>query len=152
MSSVMSKQIEQKEDEDLIGKTSSRLENELLLKEFDLMKALSLKGIKRMMETGTLTVENLEMLSLELSAFHGLTRVMKILLTTGGADVNRVNPETGDTALHWAVRSEQVEMISLLKQYGAKSKINKMSETPEKIALIIENESVLKCLAQVGTK
>ena len=80
----MSKQIEQKEDEDLIGKTSSRLENELLLKEFELMKALSLKGIKRMMETGTLTVENLEMLSLELSAFHGLTRVMKILLTTGG--------------------------------------------------------------------
>ena len=46
--------------------------------------------------------------------------------------MNRVNPETGDTALHWAVRSEQVEMISLLKQYGAESKINKRSETPEK--------------------
>lgn len=37
-------------------------------------------------------------------------------------------------------------MISLLKQHGAKSKINKRSETPEKIALIIENESVQKCL------
>lgn len=87
----------------------------MLLKEFELMQVLSLKGIKRMMETGTLTMENLEMLSLELSAFHGLTRVMKILLTTGGADVNRVNPKTGDTALHWLFEQIRLQYDKLTK-------------------------------------
>lgn len=71
---------------------------------------------------------------------------MQVLLTTGKADVNRVNPTTGDTALHLAVRAERVEMIRLLKKHGATSKINKNGETPEKIALIIQNEAVQKCL------
>lgn len=130
------------------GKTSKEelAEHLMLVAEFQQIKKFSVPGIKKMMQTKTLTVENVEMLSLELAAFYGLTRVMKTLLTTGKADVNRVNPKTGDTALHWAVRAEQIKMISLLKKYGAESKTNKKSETPEKIALIIKNESVQKCL------
>ncbi len=129
-----------------VEKSLQGVERHLLLREFEQIKELSMSGISKMMRTGTLTAENVEMLSLELAAFYGLTRVMKVLLTTGEADVNRVHSKTGDTALHWAARGEQIKMISLLKKYGAVSKTNKKSETPEKIALIIKNESVQKCL------
>ena len=120
--------------------------NVALAREIAKIKELSIPGIKNMMQTGTLTATNIEMMSLELAAFYGFTLVMQMLLTTGEADVNRVNSKTGDTALHWAVRAEQVEMIGLLQKYGAVSKANKRQETPEKIAQMIQNEVIQKCL------
>lgn len=99
------------------------------------MIELSAPYIKKMMQSDSLTVERVEILSLVLAAKHGFCEMMQVLLTTGQAKVNLASAE-GNTALHYAVSSGQLPMVKLLTSSGAKNIPNKAKQTPKDIAKV----------------
>lgn len=68
--------------------------------------------------------------ALELSLDEPDIEIVEALLE-GGAIVNATDPETGSTALHQAVRSQNLELIKVLLKYGAKKEnVNKNGDSP----------------------
>jgi len=107
---------------------------EQLKKESEAMMGYTTPFISKMMKNGTLTVEKVEILSLVTAAKYGFCEMMKVLLTTGKADVNLCDSVRGNTALHFAANYGQLEMVKLLKQFGAKVVKNKANKTPLDLA------------------
>ena len=108
--------------------------SEQLQKELDAMVKYTTPFISKMMNKGTLTVEKVEILSLVTAAQYGFCDMMKVLLTTGKADVNLSDSIRGDTALHFAASYGQLEMVKLLRQFQAKVVKNKADKTPLDLA------------------
>lgn len=98
------------------------------------MIGLSAPYIKKMMENDSLTAKKVEILSLLLAAKHGFCEMMRVLLTTGEADVNLADSNTGNTALHYAAHHGQLTMVELLTSSGAKNTPNKAKQTPKDMA------------------
>ena len=105
-----------------------------LLKESALMVEVTTPFISNMMKKNTLSVEKVEILSLQMAAKHGCCSMMEVLLTTGEASVNAFDSIRGNTALHFAVYFRQLEMVELLLKFGAKMIKNKVELTPLDLA------------------
>ncbi len=98
------------------------------------MIELSAPYIKKMTESNSLTAKKVEILSLVLAAKHGFCEMMRVLLTTGEADVNLADSSAGNTALHYAAFNGQLSMVQLLTSSGAKNIPNKAKQTPKDMA------------------
>lgn len=98
------------------------------------MVELSAPYIKQMMQNGSLSAKKVEILSLLLAAKYGFCEMMRVLLTTGEADVNLTDSNTGNTALHYAAYHGHLPMVKLLTSSGAKNIPNKAKQKPKDMA------------------
>ena len=67
---------------------SKKQVSEQLRKEAGAMIEITTPCISKMMQNNTLTVEKVEILSLQMAAKHGFCAMMECLLTTGEAHIN----------------------------------------------------------------
>lgn len=65
-------------------------------------------------------------------------------LIENGADVNWIDPITGQTALHWAAYHDDVNLVNLLLQNKAKICISQNDFTPIDIAGFCDNVATVK--------
>src|SRR4030095_5526685 len=66
------------------------------------------------------------------------------------ADVNKPEPD-GTTALHWAVRTGDLDIVNLLLRAGAKSTVtNRYGVTPLALAAINGNGRVIEAVLKAG--
>lgn len=113
---------------------SKKQVSEQLRKEAGAMIEITTPCISKMMQNNTLTVEKVEILSLQMAAKHGFCAMMECLLTTGEAHINAFDSIRGNTALHFAVHFGQLAMVKLLIKFGAKIIKNKAELTPLDLA------------------
>ncbi len=88
--------------------------SERFQKESEVMIEATAPFISKMVQNKTLTVEKVEILNLQIAAKYGCSAIMQVLLTTGKADINKVDSIRRNTALHFAVYFKQLEMVKML--------------------------------------
>lgn len=108
--------------------------SEQLKKESEIMMKITAPAISYLMKHKALTVQNVELVNLHTAAKYGFCEIMQMFLTTGGSNINILDPGTGNTAFHIAVNSGQLEMVKLLVKSGAKITKNKEKQTPVDLA------------------